>query len=160
MLLVELGFVHYSPKDSEQGVKELIVCRDLAQAVEYIDQEHMFDALHDAKNDHDNQAGYRDEGSHSLGENWFEQNQAKKIEAEALGLKVETDEFDDSVEGPSYLITTWLRSTAWTGADDAYYGVTHWDWSKSQPIADEDVAVLLRLGLAKDIRGFTRNPEA
>lgn len=39
MILVELKFIHYSPKDSEEGLKELIVTNDREQILNYVDKE-------------------------------------------------------------------------------------------------------------------------
>lgn len=140
MLLVEVRFAHYAPKDSEEGIKELILATNLEQAVAYIDNEHMFGHLKDCEED----IGYA-----SLDDDFWEQNPSKKQEAEALGLEV--NEYG-SVEGPSHVITKWLQRTTWEEVSEAYYGVTQWDWSKHQEISDEDAAVLLKLGIAKDVR--------
>jgi hypothetical protein len=142
-LLVVVDSIHYSPKDSETATKELLIVRDLDQALGYIDQEHLLGYFKDG-DDQDEDSGY-----YSPSDEWWEQNPTKRAEAEALGLEI--SEYG-SVSGTGENLTRWLSSNDWKDADDAYYGVTHYDWSKRQEISDDDVATLLRLGLAKDIR--------
>lgn len=145
-LLVVLDCIHYSPKDSETATKELLIATDLDQAVGYIDKEHLLDYFADGDDDDEEDGG---SGYYSPDEEWWEKNPTKKAEAEALGLEI--SEYG-SVQGTGENMTRWLSSNDWKDADDAHYGVTHFDWSKRQEITAEDAATLLRLGLAKDIR--------
>jgi hypothetical protein len=144
-LLVEVRFEHHAPKDSETGLKELVVANDLDQALSYIDKEHLLDYFAEAEEDNETE----DVSSHYPTDEWWEKHPEKKAELAAFGLTV--DEWGD-VQGPEMAITRWLSATTWKDADDAFYGVTHWDWSNRQEISEADAEVLFRLGLAKDIR--------
>lgn len=144
-LLVEVRFVHYSPKDSEEGIKEFILADSLEQAIGYIDDEHMFGALADEDGEVSQEAYVTEE--------WLKANQHRLDEAKALGLRV--DEEYHSVSGPSPAITRWHQGTTWKDAEDAYYGVTNWDWSRHRHISEEDAQVLVRLGIiGADIRNL------
>lgn len=144
MILIDLRFTHHSPKDSETGTKELLIAESIEQALPYIDSEHLRDYLKESKHDEDN-------GYHSVSDEWWEQNPGRKEEAEAMDLTV--GEHGD-VEGPAHLLTLWWQGTTWKDTDDAFYGVTHHEWSIQKPLAEEETTVLLRLGLAKDIRNW------
>lgn len=143
MILVKVGFTHYSPKDSESGIAEYVLADTLDQAVAHIDDKHMFGWLKDAEAD-------GDEGSYSPDEDWLTAD--RRAEATAAGLSV--DEYG-SVCGPAHTLTRWLGGTFWKDTDDAYYGVTHYDWRQCRVVDEADAAVLVRLGLVIDIRGRT-----
>lgn len=147
MLLIHLRFTHYSPKDSEDGLKELLLAESVEQALPYIDKEYLYDHLKDAEDD---------EAYHSVDDDWWEQHPGRKEEAVAMGLTV--NEYG-SVEGPAHVMTRWWRGNSWKEASDAYYGVTHYDWDIAKPVTDEEAAVLLKLGLAKDIRNWKPDSE-
>lgn len=145
MILVQVGFMHYSQKDSEQGVKEIVIANNLQQAIDYINKEHMFGGLKDVKDD-------GDQGSYSPPMGFWQANPEKKEQARAMGLTVGKH---GDVEGDSHTLTMWHQGNDWQEPTDCYYGVTHWFWNAHQEITGEDAATLLRLGLAKDIRNFT-----
>lgn len=137
-LLVTLRFKHYSPKDSESGIAELILCDNIDQAVEYIDKKHMFGRLAD------------DDG--------------ELIELEVTEEMKSIDDFhihaekylemdDDGVSwGTAANITRLMRGDYWEEVEDAYYGVTQYDWREYRQILEDDANVLIRLGLVTDIR--------
>lgn len=150
MILVELRFVHYSPKDSKEGIKEFLIANDEAQAVAYIDNEHMYDSLFE--DDDVIELGDEDMESFYPSKEWWESHPGMKEKAIAAGLEV--DEYN--VSGKSKSITLWYKGTTWQDTDDAYYGVTHWDWSRQRPLNPDEVAMLIELGVAKDIRQWTK----
>lgn len=142
ILLVELRFRHHSPKDSRAGVRELIIASSLDQAVEYIDLEHMGLALEEMRAREDRHTYHPVKG-------FWKANPAKHASTRDFGLEI--GDYGE-VEGTAYNLTRWLQSDSWMTVEDAYYGVTHWDWSRHFPVSLADAEVLLRLGLAKDIR--------
>lgn len=147
-LLVRLYSIHYSPKDSKKATQCLLIANDFDQALQYIDKEYLFDYFQSHEDS--------DETSHSLNEEWWEKNPDKQAEAETLGLKIEEYGY---IVGSGENITRFLSSNDWKDADDAYYGVTHYDWSERFEISNEDVTTLLRLKLVEDIREWKSNEE-
>ncbi len=137
MILVILRFTHYSPKDSESGIKELIIADSLDKIVAYIDREHLYGYLAEE---------VLEEGSFSQIDEWWKANPTKRAEALKAGLKI--DEYGD-VTGDARVLTRWLEGTVWQEISDAHYGVTQWDWSESKEVSLANVAILSTLGLAR-----------
>ncbi len=152
MILVAIAFTHYSPKDSESGVKERIIATDIDQAVAYIDKEYMYGYLTDAERDGDENSSYWLEKE---GRDWRWLNRILNSleKAKEMGLQVKDDDGDIIVEGKSFLITKWFGGQNWNSdISDAFYGVTQWNWQDTIEITQEDCDTLIRLGVAKDIR--------
>lgn len=147
MILVELRFIHYSPKDYEEGIKEFFIAKDEVQILAYIDKEHMFGSLKDHEDDED------DDNSCSPSEEWVEQHPKKIQEAKDLGLKVD-EEYGLTVEGPTHLLIKWYQGNTWQEATDCYYGVTHYEWDRQRTITEDHADVLIGLSMAKDIRDW------
>lgn len=143
MLLVPLWFKHYAPKDSEEGIKEFLVVDNIDQLIEYVDNEHMYGRLQDQKDD-------EQESSLSFAEEWIAERPHKVEEASELGIVLDVEYH--SAEGPSHLLTRWWGGNDWEEVSDLYYGATQWNWEKRQEITEEELAVLMKLGLVKDIR--------
>jgi hypothetical protein len=139
VLLVQIKFKHYAPKDSEEGTKEWIVCDSEDEALDYINEEHLYGVFNEEP----------EEASFYPTAEWCRENPTKSAEALSMGLRV--DEWNTWF-GPNHAITKWLRGTWWQEVTDAYYGVTKYDWSNQQEISEEDVKVLVRLAFVKDIR--------
>ena len=73
-----------------------------------------------------------------------------KKSAKEAGLAV--DKYG-TVEGTEVAIAKWLRGNWFRDTSDAYYGVTHYDWSEQWTITDgTDIATLMSLRMATDIR--------
>jgi len=145
MFLVEVGFMHYGPKSQEDGIKELIITGSMEQAVAYIDKEYLFNNL-------ENYVGPDPEAEgeyFSPCNAWWDKNPHKKDEALNRGLTLSG--YGD-VQGSYKEICLWWEGDDWKDPEDCYYGVTQYSWRNYQEISEEDAAVLIRLGLAKDIR--------
>jgi hypothetical protein len=153
-LLVILQSTHYAAKDSNDAIQEILIANSPEQALVWIDKECLYDYFKDGedKSEEDGGSGY-----FSPSDDWWEQNPTKRAEAEQHDLTV--DEYG-SVQGVGENLTRWLQSNSWKDADDAYYGETHYDWSKQKTISEEDAFTLLRLELAKDIRGWTPDDDS
>lgn len=141
MILIELRCTHYSPKDLAEAIKEFLIADSIEQALPYIDRVHLFGNLADMEADGETTTVYPND-------EFFEKRPDAREEAKTLGLEVNEHE----VEGPAHLITKWWRGTTWKDVEDAYYGVTHYEWGKHQEITAEQASVLTALGVAKDIR--------
>jgi len=146
MLLVKLKIIHYAPKDSEEGIKEFLVVQDQEQLLKYIDSRHLFHRLRDYADDNDTDCCCPET-------EWLKKNPGKLDEARQLGLKVEGDDYI-TVEGPTHLLIKWYQGDTWREVSEAYYGVTHYDWSEQQEIDNETTDTLLRVGVANDIRNW------
>lgn len=140
MRLYPIGFVHYSPKDSEQGVKEYVIANGDDEVIEYVSQTYRFGDL----------LGYdEDETSIRYDEEWLKRYPLKLAEANTLGFDIDTEYH--YVTGPNTHMIRWYEGEDFKDADNAYYGVIHYYWRDSIDISNEDAAVLVRLGLAKRI---------
>lgn len=140
-MLIKLKFTHDSPKDSESGIMELLIADSLESAIKYIDKKHLYGALKDYEDDEE--CGFYPD------KKWWRKNEHKRQDAIDAGLSI--DEYGE-VTGDGRALTLWLNGTHWKDADDAYYGVTHHDWSEFQEVTEDEIAVLLKLGLVNDIR--------
>jgi hypothetical protein len=149
-LLIQIGFTHYAPKDSTDGIKEFIIADNMEQALKYINEEYLHGELFDEDE-------YNEERSFYPGEEWWKKNEHKRKTTKDFGLEI--DEFDD-VKGLAKNLTIWLEGTHWQEVSDAYYGVTQYDWSKYQEISTLEAALLVKeLRIAKDIRGLNENKD-
>ncbi len=150
--LVVLESSHYAPKDGNDAIQEILIANDADQALAYIDKEHLYDYFADEDHsDKEEESGY-----FSPTKEWWDANPSKRDEAVSLGLEIVEYSHDitPSVRGTGDALTRWLQSNTWKDVEDAYYGVTQFTWQRQQSISDEDAATLLRLSLAKDIRGW------
>ncbi len=145
-LLVKVTFTHYAPRDAKEGVEDYLIANDMGQALAYIDHEYLNGAMADWEND-------GDEDSYCPDEEWWNAHPDKKAEAASLGLEV--DQHGD-VSGRSAALTKFLCGTGWGEVNEAYYGVTHYDWSESKTTAPETATLLLVLGIATDIRNWSK----
>jgi hypothetical protein len=146
MLLVPISFIHYGPKDSEEGIKEYILVNSIEEAVNYIKEKHCSYLL-----DED------DTGMFSTTEDWWDKHPEKRQQALDAGLTI--DEFG-YVEGNAKALTLWLEGNDWKDVEDAHYGVTHWSWAGSKPIRDDQAATLIMLQLATVPVPFAEIPKS
>ena len=51
--LVQLGFIHYAPKDSEEGIKEYLIVDSMEQIVPYMIKEYGYGYFDDIEEDED-----------------------------------------------------------------------------------------------------------
>lgn len=152
MLLVAIQFKHYAPKDSEEGIKEYVICNDINDVAGYMDSTWLSGRLKDWEND-----GDEDEFSPCLEdedyEKWIAENKDK---LEKLGLELEVSEYDGKIfgvtaSGPKHLLVKFCKGTYFEEVSDAYYGVTQWDWINFKEITEDQKQVLVATGVAKVI---------
>lgn len=140
-MLINLKFIHYSPKDSEDGIKEFIVTDSLQSAIKYIDKKHLYGALKDYEED--------EECEFFPDVDWVKKNKHRKQEAKDMGISI--DEYNHHT-GSSKALTLFLNGTFWKEVSDAYYGVTHYDWSEFKDVTEDEIATLSKFFPVKDIR--------
>jgi hypothetical protein len=145
MILCEIKFRHYSPKDSEEGIKEYVIADTAQQIEDYVDKEHLCGELSEQPDGEEHCAFLTPE--------WVQRLKDRMELLPQYGLTLDLQECGNTVAGSSQSITKWLQGTWWIDITDAYYGVTHYDWSKQRVITELDESILYKLGLAKDIRG-------
>ena len=146
MFLVAIRFDHYSPKDSEPGIKEYVIADSMERVIAYVDEEYLYHKLsrvNDENEDEDDQLFL------SPDEDWINSNPGKLDEARSLGLEV--DEYN-GVTGRSDKMILWYGGDDCGDVSDAYYGVTHYNWRDAQQISESIANELLQLKIAKDLR--------
>ena len=149
LTLVKLAFVHYSPKDSEDGVKAfLIVDSDdclvpvaSSRLIAYIKENCIF-SLDDYAEDED--------GVY-LSSDWIASHPNAVDRAKEAGLKVKTKYGLTEVEGNKRDIILALQGNTAFEVEEAYYGVTQYDWSDLRQITDAEAEMLVNLGIATRI---------
>lgn len=140
MKLVTIKFEHYSPKDSESGIKEYVITDDHEAVTDYVDCEHLCDVIEDDEADEDPDIRWAWFGGRPLPEG-----------REKYGITSDEDE-DGNLSGTYAQLSRWLKRTSWDDGDiDGYYGETHYDWSEARDISESDAEVLVRLGIAKKL---------
>ncbi len=147
-LLIELLVTHHAAKSSKTATAAWLIADGPDASARYIDVVYLHGEL---------SAAYSDRaGECCPTAEWWQDHPEKKAEAIAAGLTI--GEFGD-VLGPGRALSLWWGGTTWQeiDADVAYYGVSQYDWSRCREIDDADAAVLLRLGVAVDIR---RHPDS
>ncbi len=123
MKLHKIHFSHYSPKDSEQGVKTYVLADSEIAIRDRIDATFKHGAWKDAEGD----------GPIDIYNDDFEViGQEGRLER-ALRLRGDIDD-----ENNDYA--------------DAYYGLTFWGWDEGQDITEDLASELIRLGIAEDWR--------
>jgi hypothetical protein len=103
-LLVTVGFVHYSPKDSEEGIKELIIANNIDEAINYIDAKYLGDELADLK---DAESPQPPEGYEGLRKKDEDENEDCEDENEDCEDEDEDEDCEDEDETIS-VTTDWL----------------------------------------------------
>lgn len=121
--LHKIMFKHFSPKDSEEGIRTYVIAVDEKTILQYVN----------------NLTGgvwadrMREDGPLDIHDEDYEVIGTETVEEHLLRFRGEIEDPDADVS-------------------DTYYGVTHWGWDEGVAISDEDAAVLLRLGIAEDWR--------
>mgnify|MGYP003622045421 CR=1 FL=1 len=138
MMLYTLKFTHYSPKDGKTGILGYFLVDDFEKFWKYLDKECFYDSFKDYEDD-------GDEGSYYPDDEWKEEHPQKMQEAKDLGLNI--GEYGE-ISGPKQTMIRWFEGNGFEDVEDAYYGVTQYDWSEKRSIDDEHVELLIQLGVA------------
>lgn len=149
MRLHHITFTHYSQKDSETGTLSWVVAEDEEQVVQFL--------AGGAMPSFSNWERDGDEDEVSPVNSWWDENPGEADRARALGLTVhlcdwgERDGQPDWVSGPRADVARWWRGDP-TEVSDLYYGATRVGWDAGVEVSESDVEVLVRLGIALDLR--------
>lgn len=138
--LVKLAFTHYSPKDSEDGVKAFLIVDTDEKLIAYIKKE-CIRCLDD----------YDDEDSVYLCEDWLTTHPNAIDRAKQAGLTVESEYGLTEISGNKREIILALQGDTTFEAGDLYYGATQYDWSEQRVITDAEAEMLVNLGVATRI---------
>lgn len=148
-LLVCLNFTHYGPKSSETGITTYLITDSMDELIRYVDKKYLSNSIAESKAEGEEDV----EHSASFSFNHFEENPDDLQRAIDLGLNTK-DSGIGYLSGPYHLITEFFYGTEWqTPDDDCYYGRTDYNWRNSRTITEEQIKVLLDLGIAIDVRG-------
>lgn len=143
-LLFTLRFTHYSQKDSATGIITYLIAHNDSEVVEYVGQK--YPIIEDDQND-------ESEGFLYLEAEDVEKRPELLSSALALGLSVDKSYIDSyEISGLSHLLTRWNKGDDWKEPADLYYGATFYNWRESKQITQNELDVLYKLGIAKDIR--------
>ena len=119
MRLYRITFEHFAPRDSEDGIKSLVIAKDDEAVFEHVSTCY---------------AGWGDDIYVNSDPTKFKEPQDEWEEVgEVLRnrlIEERGDYWDDS------------------GFEDVYYGVTRFGWSEGEEISDWDAQSLVRLGIA------------
>lgn len=126
MNLYKIEFRHYSPKDSEYGIKGYIVAKDDEEVYEFIksepevNDEGLYNSYQDNENDEEEFDIY-DDNYNVIGTESFKDRM----------IRIHGEMYDDEAE-----------------VSDLYYGVTQYGWScLIENITDQDISGLRYLGI-------------
>lgn len=133
--------------------KELLAAADTCKTQGY-DVEHVVKRGHAAellarhiiatvKDDDDDEQGFLPDAD------WVKKNKHRKQEAKDMGISIDKYNYHT---GSSKALTLFLNGTFWEEVSDAYYGVTHYDWSEFQDVTEDEIATLSKFYPVKDIR--------
>jgi hypothetical protein len=144
MRLHKVTMTHYAPKDRQSATAAYVLADSEEQVMDYIDRTFQYGRWKDGTDD--------DKGSECIDPTaaWWKANPDAKDRAASLGLTI--DNFK-SVTGPYRALVLWWRGDFDEDFADAYYGITQHAWDAGAEVSEEDAAVLVRLGVAVDIRG-------
>ena len=98
-----------------------------------------------------------DEGEVGPTGEWWDDNPEEADRAREMGLTIHLYDWGDRegqpdwVEGPKAQVFRWWRGD-FDEPTDLYYGATIWSWDRGLEITQADAEVLLRLGIAIDVR--------
>ena len=122
MNLYKIYFTHYSPKDSEDGIKEYLVASNDREVYEYLDSTYNWDLWKDRSKDGNTFPIYEDEYQYKeIGRELYEDHI----------IRVRGD-----------------INSEFSEVDDAYYGVTHFGWELiREDISESEYQVLKDLGV-------------
>lgn len=137
--LVKLAFTHYSPKDSEDGVKAFLIVDSEDRLIAHIGKECIL-SLDD----------YADDGETSVcvTNDWLKSHPNAVDRAKQAGLTVETEYGLTDIGGNKRNLILALQGDTAFDAEDCYYGVTHYDWSDQRQITGSEAEMLVSLGVA------------
>lgn len=146
LLLVQIGFIHYGPKNSEEGIKELVIADSIEKVIKYIDKTYLKNRLF---KDED----YNEETECSLPKENFDGKQEQLATADQFNVVIKDKGYSWlDFSGTRKNLILFMRGNSWEEIEDAYYGITKWDWFNQQTISEEEATILLKLNLVKDLR--------
>lgn len=150
MKLHQVSFTHYSQKDSETGILSWVVAEEDEQVLQFlIGDDHLY-----------GWSGWErdgDEGEVGPVNDWWDENPGEVARAESLGLTVHLCDWGDRegkpdwVSGPLTQVIRWWRGDP-REVSNLYYGATQVHWDAGKEISIEEAEVLIRLGVATDLR--------
>lgn len=135
---------HYGPKNSHESTEAFLIADDEEQVVAWVVRE----CYHGTWTD---PAWASEEDLIDVSGGWWSENPDATARAVALGLTM-TTEWGHEVRGRRGALLRFWRGDFEEPAD-LYYGVTLHGWKAGIEVTPDEVAVLVRLGVAKDIRG-------
>lgn len=146
--LHKITFVHYSQKDSKEGISSYVIASDEEQVVQHLAGGALY-SWEDWERD-------GDEGEVEPIAEWWDDNPDAVDRAKALGLTVHMYDWGERlgqpnrVEGKKTDVVRWWRGEI-DEVSDLYYGATQFYWDAGVPISNADAEVLVRLGIATDL---------
>ena len=142
--LFKVTVKHYAPKDSITATLCWLIAADEEAVIAHLIATEITGWDYDDWNE--------EEGEIWVDDEYFEQNPGQRERAETLGLKVEADDYGADISGSNSALLRWKRGDFDEYFSDAHYGITNRFWDEGQPIDDADAAVLVRVGVAQDVR--------
>lgn len=149
--LHKITFVHYSPKDSKEGILRYVVASDEEQVVQHLAGSDLLYSWEDWERD-------GDEDSVEPMAEWWDDNPDAVDRAKTLGLTLHLYDWGDRIGQPNWVegkktdVVRWWRGDT-TEVSDLYYGATRVYWDAGVAITPADAEVLTRLGIATDLTG-------
>lgn len=121
--LFRIKVLHAAPKDVHESIEGYVVAETEQQVFEYVDKVHCF-------------------GS------WSESEETRTV----CKTKPDGDEYEVEVPFAEWVMAERGDLEDESGFEDAYYGVTKHGWGPVGEVTEADVEVLVRLGIAVDLR--------